>query len=170
MEVGDQPHDTTSIMPSAMRALVLYASLTGNTKKVAGAIAEELSCRAVNVRREELPELTGVELLLVGDGVYGGKPSRAMVRALRSLPELSGVKAAVFGTYGAKPGQLPVLSALLEGKGAQVIGKFACPGRDWFTLGLLRWGRPNREDLERAQAFAREMARKAGYSPGERSR
>ena len=147
----------------AMRALVIYASRTGNTRKVARAIAGALEAPAVDVREGELPELEGVDFLLVGDGVYFGRPSQAMGRTLRALPNLSGVRAAVFGTYGAKPTQLPVLTTLLKGKGAEVVGEFACPGRDWFTLGLLRWGRPSGEDLERARAFARALARRAGY-------
>lgn len=151
-----------------MQRVVIYASLTGNTKKVARAIAEELSCRTVDVRREDLPELSGVELLLVGDGVYGGKPSRAMVRFLHRLPQLAGVKAALFGTYGAKPSQLPRLASLLRARGVEVVGEFSCPGKDWFTLGLVAWGRPNSQDLARARAFARGLLTRMGNTPQNR--
>ncbi len=141
-----------------MRALVLYASLTGNTRKVAQAIAEELGVPAVDVRKERIPDFANVGLLLVGDGVYVGLPSRAMVRALKSLPPLSGVKAAVFGTYGSWPRQLAVLERILAKKGAQVVGRFACPGRDLVSFGLLRHGRPNEDDLAAARDFARKVA------------
>ncbi len=141
-----------------MQALIVYASLTGNTRRVARALAEELSCPAVDVRKRGDLELASVELLLVGDGVYGGRPSRAMARFLQALPRLEGLRAAVFGTYGAKPSQLPRLVELLRARGAQVVGEFACPGRDWFALGLLRRGRPNARDLARARAFARRLS------------
>ncbi len=148
---------------------MIYASLTGNTAKVAGAIARALGVEAVNVRDLSAEDIAEVELLFVGDGVYGWRPSRRMIRFLSGLRSLNSVKAAVFGTYGARPAQLPVLKRLLMEKGAEVVGEFACPGVDWFTLGLLRRGRPNREDLDRARAFAREVARKAGYPVPESS-
>jgi len=144
-----------------MRVLVIYASLTGNTRKVAQTIAEVLGAVAVDVRKRGLPDLAGVELLFVGDGVYLGRPSRAMVRFLRGLSELNGVKAAVFGTYGARPTQLARLAGILQGKGAEIVGEFSCPGRDWLILGLLRHGRPSGEDLKRARAFARKLAKGA---------
>lgn len=142
---------------------VIYASLTGNTAKVARAIAEALGVAAVDVRDLGAEDIANAKLLFVGDGVYGWRPSRRMVRFLSGLRSLAGVKAAIFGTYGARPVQLPVLKRLLAEKGAEVVGEFACPGVDWFTLGLLRRGRPNREDLDRARSFAREVAWKAGY-------
>ncbi len=153
-----------------MKTRVIYASLTGNTAKVARAIAAALGVEPEDVRDLKSGDVAGVGLLLVGDGVYGWKPSRRMVRFLKGLPDLRGVKAAVFGTYGARPTQLPVLKGLLTEKGAEIIGEFACPGVDWFTLGLLRRGRPSERDLERARAFAAEMARKAGYPLPESSR
>ena len=169
MKIGNQSHNTASIMPSAMQALVLYASLTGNTKKVARAMAEELNAPAVDVQREPVPDLTGVGLLVVGDGVYFGRPSRAMIRALQGLPPLPGVRAAVFGTYGAWPQQRRKLERLLAAKGMEIIGQFFCPGVDALFYPL-RVGRPSEGDLERARAFARELARKAGYLPSESSR
>lgn len=64
----------------------------------------------------------------------------------------------MFGTYGAQAKQLDALAELLTEKGAQVVGRFACPGRDWFTLGVLQRGRPREEDLAAARAFARKLA------------
>lgn len=156
-------------MASMMLALVLYASLTGNTRRVAKAIADELSCPALDVRREAIPDLSSVGLLVVGDGVYFGRPSPAMRRVVGALPDLAGTKAAVFGTYGAKPSQLSKLASTLSAQGAKVIGEFSCPGRDWFVLGLLQRGRPSLDDLAAARAFARDLAEKAGYSRAESS-
>ncbi len=154
-----------------MGVRVIYASLTGNTAKVARAIADVLGVVPEDIRGLKPGDVAGVGLLFVGDGVYGWKPSRRMVRFLRGLPDLRGVVAAVFGTYGARPAQLPMLKRLLAEKGAEIVGEFACPGVDWFTFGLLRRGRPNERDLERARAFAAEVARKAGYTAaGERAR
>lgn len=146
-----------------MRVLVVYASLTGNTREVARAIAGELGAHALDVRKASAKDFAQPELLFVSDGVYFGRPSRAMLRFLRGLPKLKGVKAAVFGTYGTQARQLDALAKILAGKGAEVVDRFSCPGRDWFVLGFLQRGRPSEEDLAAARAFARRTAEKAGY-------
>lgn len=139
---------------------MVYASLTGNTRKVARAIAEAVGGTLVDVRREPLPEVEPDDVIFIGDGVYGGRPSRAMRRALRTWSLPKGIKTAVFGTYGGKPAQIPVLERLLREKGAQVVDRFSCMGRDWFPLGLVGRGRPSEEDLKAAREFARRVARK----------
>jgi len=149
--------------------LLIYSSLTGNTEKVARAIAEVLGIEPLNVRGTSPQRFEKVQLLFVGDGVYALRPSKAMVRFLRALPPLRGTKVALFGTYGSLPTQFRLMRRILEEKGAEIIGEFACPGRDKATLGLLRRGRPDGEDLAAARAFAREMARKAGYALPESS-
>ncbi len=141
---------------------MIYHSLTGNTAKVARAIAEVLGIEPLSVRGATTEAIEGVHLLFVGDGVYALRPSRVMVRYLRALPPLPGVKVALFGTYGSLPTQFRLMGRLLRSKGAEIIGEFACPGRDKATLGLLRHGRPNEKDLASARAFALEMAGKAG--------
>ncbi len=139
-----------------MNALVLYASKTGNTRKVAQAIAEEVGAKLVEAGKNQLPDLAAVGFLFVGDGVYAGRPSRVVAEQLRDLPALHGKRAAVFGTYGAQAKQLEVLSDLLEAKGARVVDRFACPGKDWLVLGLLKRKHPDEEDLAQARRFARE--------------
>lgn len=136
---------------------VVYASLTGNTRKVAQAMAEAVGATLVDVRKDPLPKVEPGDVIFVGDGVYGGRPSRALRRALAAWTLPRGVKAAVFGTYGGRPSQLPILERILAEKGAQVVDRFSCLGRDWFLLGLVGRGRPSAEDLKAAQAFARRV-------------
>lgn len=143
----------------AGKVYVVYASLTGNTRKVAQALAEAVGGVLVDVRRDPLPRLEPGDVVFVGDGVYGGRPSRALRRALSSWDLPQGVKAAVFGTYGGRPSQLPVLERILQAKGAQVVDRFACLGRDWFLLGLVGRGRPSPQDLEAARNFAQRVVR-----------
>jgi len=141
----------------AGKVYVVYASLTGNTRKVAQAMAEAVGATLVDVRKDPLPKVEPGDVIFVGDGVYGGRPSRALRRALRAWTLPRGVKAAVFGTYGGRPSQLPILERILAEKGAQVVDRFSCLGRDWFLLGLVGRGRPSAEDLKAAQAFARRV-------------
>ncbi len=135
----------------------MYASLTGNTRKVAKAIGEAVGATLVDVRRDPLPKVGPEDVIFVGDGVYGGRPSRAMRRALQAWALPKGIKAAVFGTYGGKPGQLAILERILQEKGAQVVDRFSCQGRDWFLLGLVGRKRPSEEDLKAAREFAKKV-------------
>ncbi|MFN3346668.1 MAG: flavodoxin family protein [Candidatus Bipolaricaulaceae bacterium] len=141
----------------AGKVYVVYASLTGNTRKVAQALAEATGGTLVDVRRDPLPKVGAGDVVFVGDGVYGGQPSRAMRRALSTWDLPKGIKAAVFGTYGGRPGQLAILERILQGKGAQVVDRFSCRGRDWFLLGLVGRGRPSSTDLQAARAFAKKV-------------
>ncbi len=136
---------------------VVYGSLTGNTRKVARAMAETVGATLVDVRREALPKVGPEDVVFVGDGVYGGRPSQAMRRALSAWALPMGIKAAVFGTYGGRPSQLAILEKILQGKGAQVVDRFSCLGRDWFLLGLVGRGRPAQEDLQAAREFAKKV-------------
>lgn len=141
----------------AGKVYVVYASLTGNTRRVARAIAEATAGVLVDVRRKALPKVEPADIIFLGDGVYFGRPSRAMGRALRAWVLPKGVRAAVFGTYGGKPAQLEILEKLLREKGAEVRERFSCPGRDWFFLGVVGRGRPSPADLRAAAAFAKKV-------------
>jgi hypothetical protein len=122
-----------------VRAVIIYNSLTGTTRKAAYRIASELRAlrvEATPVPIDEVDEATvaDVDLVIVGtwtDGivVVGQKPAGR--RKLRGLPSLAGKRAVVYCTYAVDPGQtLPKLVALVEEKGAEVIGGFALVRHD----------------------------------------
>ena len=86
------------------RAAVLYWSHTGNTEKVARAIAEGLGKKAaVELKRpaEAAPDgLAGFDLLVVGSPTRSFQATEATVALLKSLPAgcLKGRRAAAFDT------------------------------------------------------------------------
>lgn len=117
-----------------MRAVIIYNSLTGTTRKAAHRIASEL--RALRIEATPVPmdeaddtTVADVDLVIVGtwtDGiiVVGQKPAGR--RKLRGLPSLTGKKAVVYCTYAVDPGQtLSKLVAEVEAKGADVLGGYA---------------------------------------------
>jgi flavodoxin len=134
-----------------MKAAVVYCSKTGNTKKVAQAIAEVLGVQAKSV--EEKVELADRDLLCVGSGVHAGRPERGMRRFLQGLGKLEGKKGAVFGTYASQSRFLDTMESLLRQKGVDVIGKWGCKGKFLF----FNRGRPNDRDLEEAREFAKML-------------
>jgi len=133
---------------------VIYYSMTGNTRKMASAIAEELGVEA-----KSLKKLAGVPedgLLFLGSGSYGDKPSEDMTKFIENN-DFSGRKVALFGTSGKGAGlEVRVMEEALKQKGANIIGNYYCKGRAFIVVNI---GHPGRDDLEGARKFAREMAK-----------
>jgi|SRR5581483_5092389 len=115
-----------------MKVVVLYESMTGNTRRAAeligGAVAEtgaEVSVRPVT--RPDLHELSVADVVFVGtwvDGfvLFGQRPGRAT--RLWRLPVLDRKRVAVFCTYAINAGHaLDKTATILASKGAQIVGK-----------------------------------------------
>jgi len=131
---------------------VVVDSRGGNTRKVADAIAEELGIKATDVTTSPPDD---ARILFLGSGTYGGKPGEAMMKFIGS-GNFSGRKVAIFGTSGSVAGgqnMIVVMTDLLQRKGATILGNYHCRGKTF----LVNWGRPNKEDLDNAKKFAREM-------------
>lgn len=114
-----------------MKAVVIYESLTGNTRKAAGFIGAQLERRGVDTTVASITAvpyqaLAEADLVIVGswtDGLvlFGQRPGRA--GRLKKLPYISGKRCAVFCTYAIDAGSvLDKMVALMEDRGAEVIG------------------------------------------------
>jgi flavorubredoxin len=114
-----------------MRVVVLYESLTGNTRKAAEMIAAELERRGhevvVNpVTAIDHQALARCDLVVVGawtDGIFffGQRPGRSW--RIRGLPPMDGKRCVVFCTFALDPGKvLEKLQALMAERGAEVLG------------------------------------------------
>lgn len=118
-----------------MKAVVLYESLTGNTRKAGDLIATKLQESGVGitdvcpVRRPDLAAIQSADLVIVGTWVHGlfvvGQAPWG-VGALRSLPAISGKQVATYCTFALDPkNSLDKMAAALESRGGQVIGGLA---------------------------------------------
>jgi flavodoxin len=114
-----------------VNAIVIYESLTGNTKKAAGFIVDELLARGVSARAcptadVDYHALANADLVVVGswtDGIFlfGQKPANQ--GRLSQIPFLTGKQAAVYCTYALETGKtLQKLEAIVKDRGAEVIG------------------------------------------------
>lgn len=83
-----------------MKALVLYDSMFGNTEKVAKAVAEGMSAKAIRVGDAKIEDLEGLAILVVGSPVHGGRASQNMQAFIKQIPNdvLKGVKVSAFDT------------------------------------------------------------------------
>jgi menaquinone-dependent protoporphyrinogen IX oxidase len=118
-----------------MKAVVVYESLTGNTRQAASLIGAELAARGIEVLGVyqapgvDLGALAHADLVVVGswvDGIFvvGQRPGRAS--RLWHLPAMAGKQAAVYCTYAINPGKtLEKMTAIVEQRGATVIGGLA---------------------------------------------
>lgn len=114
-----------------MKALVIWESMTGTTRKAANLIASGLRDAGIDTSvspatRVDLNALSAASLVLVGswtDGIVfvGQKPGRA--KRLWSLPFMSGKRSFVYCTYAVDPGHtVEKLSAIVRDRGAEVLG------------------------------------------------
>jgi len=134
-----------------MKVAVFYHSVTGNTAKVAGAMARRLGTEAHEVKEYEGE--VGADLLFLGGAVYatcdhGLDP--VLKDFIARLDPSSVGKAVLFKT-GFDSDAIPRMKALVEGRGIKVYPEsFSCPGRFLF----FRLGHPNGADCSRAADFA----------------
>jgi len=138
-----------------MEALVVYYSRTGNTKKVAEAIAKGLNCSVKSL--EEAKDVSGYNLICVGTPVKWFKPVREMMGFLKQS-DIKDKKVAVFCSYNfcANKRTLRIIKEMLSKRGAEVVGEFSTIGEGWG----LRKGRPNKNDLKSAEEFGNSLKSK----------
>lgn len=126
--------------------------MTGNTRKMAAAIAEELGAEAKSIKT--LSEVPKDGLLFIGSGSYGDKPAEDLLKFI-DKNDFKDRKVALFGTSGKGAGlEVRVMEEALKQKGANVLGSYYSKGRSFVVVNI---GHPGRDDLEGARKFAREM-------------
>lgn len=140
-----------------MNIQVIYHSQSGNTKKVAEAMAQELNITAVPIEQAQDVCREPVDLLLIGDGMYFGGMSGEMKRFIDTLEPQNIRNAAVFSTSGGSWPMGPAgLKKQLTARAISVLEQsFKCHGS---AFGVAFPSHPNEADLADAQRFARSVA------------
>lgn len=159
-----------------MKVVVAYISRTGNTKKVAESIYEEISGEKEILPAEEVDDLQGYDLVFFGFPVEGYGPPEEARNFLEK--HCQDERVALFVTHAAPEGYelLDVWLAHCRQAAArsEVVGMFNCQGdlADDLRERMLKhdnptvrfWaeksepkGNPDATRLEKARAFAREV-------------
>ena len=150
-----------------MKALVIYYSESGNTEKVAQAIAQAVGADLKRLRDITPAQVAEYDLVFFGIPTQGSRPAPAVMRFLAELAPVQGKKAAAFATmhmFGAKQ-VLHLMEHVVESKGYAYLGGFSCLG--WSRLvanfgpRIFNRGRPSADDLVKAASFAREVLAQA---------
>lgn len=134
-----------------MKTQIRYYSRSGNTKKVAEAIAEAVGETAKSVDEA----LTGsTDILFLGGALYGGAMNKKLQDFIAALTSDKVKQIAVFSTAAGENSIYPLVKAELEGKNIKLLDKqFSCRGK--FLLA--HRNRPNMDDLNAAKDFAKNI-------------
>ncbi|MCW4016110.1 MAG: hypothetical protein NWF06_07060 [Candidatus Bathyarchaeota archaeon] len=83
-----------------MNSCILYVSLTGNTRKFAENISNELKIPAVfDITTTEPTAVKDFDMIILGTPVHGFNPSKESVAFIKRLPNGEGKQAILFCTY-----------------------------------------------------------------------
>jgi len=148
-----------------MNSLIVMVSYHhNNTQQIAEIFGKVLDAR-IKMPQETTPEdIQQHELVGFGSGIYFGKHHKDLLKFVDKIPQVDNKKAFIFSTSGdTRRGNKAHtrLREKLESKGYKIIGEFNCAGFDTFGLmkliGGIKKGRPNAEDLKKAEEFASNL-------------
>jgi flavorubredoxin len=132
---------------------VLFHSMTGNTKKIAEAIAREVGTSAEKISDET--SIGEIDVLFIGDGNYGSNIHSKTRQCILRLENSKIKNVAIFGTYGGINTAVPKMKELLQTQGLHVVDDgFACKGKTWWIINRKH---PTETDIAAARAFARQI-------------
>ena len=139
-----------------MKIKIVYHSMTGNTKKVAEALA-----KVANVQAEAITEnyklSEAIDLLFIGDGIYAGQMNKKMKTFIQTLDASLVKNVAIFGTYGGQDKVIIDMAAMLKKQGVNVCDEtFVCKGQAWFIANRKH---PNQTDIDNATKFGTNIIR-----------
>ncbi|MCX8189841.1 MAG: flavodoxin family protein [Candidatus Diapherotrites archaeon] len=151
-------------------AIICVSKHHGNTKKIAKAMAKILKADIFEPKDVKTKKLEEYDFIGLGSGIYAFKHDKEILELACKIPKLKS-SFFIFSTSGSGNAKYhKTLKKTLESKGNKVIGEFACPGYDTFAIfklfGGLNKGRPNKDDLAKAEDFAKKILNKK-ISPGE---
>jgi flavodoxin len=165
------PEPTPAILPPqefelempCEHPIVIYSTKSGNTKKVAEEIADELKCPLTEVTKDSdfsTLNLSDFDLVYIGTGIYRDHPNENLVSFLRTA-EFGNQKLALFMTWlGLRKGDKDVfdkIDGILETKGRRLLGNyFECRGD--FPNGY-----PDARDFEKARNWAKKVGGRTAH-------
>ncbi|PID73708.1 MAG: flavodoxin family protein [Desulfobacterales bacterium] len=156
-----------------MKALIVYSTMTGNTRKLAEAALEVLPADALAVAVEDAPDPAEFDFVIVGFWLKAGKPDPKSADYLKKAKGHKNLF--LFATHGARPGSDHAENAMRHAvslaEGARVSGTFGCfgevdPGKlemvkakpqppVWLADAPDAAGHPDAADLENLKAALR---------------
>ena len=163
-----------------MKVLVSYMSKTGNTKKVAEAIFEEISDEKEIIPIDEVDSIEGFDIAFLGFPIHQMGPDKKATQLLERHC-IDGRNVVLFITHAA-PEDSPDLPPMLDkfrhaARGANIVDMFDCQGELAQGIKLMmsimpnaqlrKWakednskGQPDKARIELARAFSRNVMKR----------
>ena len=133
-----------------MKAAIRYYSKGGNTEKVALAISKATGLPAETI---DVPLLEDVDILFLGSSVYGFDVDDQVKQFISNIDVKVG-KVVNFSTACLVKSTYKQVGKLLAEKNIPLAKEeYYCRG----SFGPMHKGRPNQQDLQAAEAFARKI-------------
>ncbi len=82
-----------------MTTCVVYFSRTGNTKRLAQAIADTSKAPIYDLASTQPSSVANFDLLILGTPVEGASPAKEAFAFIQAMPKVEGKKAILFCTY-----------------------------------------------------------------------
>ena len=111
---------------------IIYSSVTGNTKKIAHAMAEALEGNVDVFRVQDAPKkLDDYEVVLLGYWLRLGAPDPLMLKYLSTVHD---ARVCFFQTHGTSPTSEHAITSFARagyqlGSGCEILGTFGCRGK-----------------------------------------
>lgn len=153
-----------------MRAVIVYESLHhGNTKRVAGAMADACGADLVRLGERKKSGLQSYDLVGLGSGIYHSRHHPDLIAFARTARFADAAQVFLFSTAGI-PSLAGIwhrpLRAVLEKREIPIAGELCLPGYDTYAIfglvGGINRGRPGDRELARAREFARSLVKNYG--------
>lgn len=136
-----------------MNIKVYYYTRSGNTKKLAEAVAEAVGAAANDI---SVPLEEKADILFLGSSLYAGGFDPAVGKFIANNASKIGTIVS-FGSSASNLSTFKKVKALAQEKGIQVYDEFFnCPGH----FMILHKNRPNKADTEAAASFAKSVCAK----------
>lgn len=135
-----------------MNVAVRFYTRSGNTEKLADAIAEVIGVKAENV---SVPLASKVDILFLGCSYYAFDVDESIKKFIQMNKDKI-VKIICFGTSAMMKSVYKPMKKVAEENGVKIEKEdFHCHG----SFGPLHKGRPNADDLNNAREFAKKILR-----------
>ena len=148
--------------------LVLFSYHHNNTEKLANVFSKVLDAQIKTPKEINPEELFEYDLIGFGSGIDSDKHYQVLLDFACIIPLLPDKNTIIFSTSGLtgeekRAKDHSMLRDILQGKGCRMVGEFQCRGFNTNSflrfLGGINKGRPNAEDLKRAEEFAQNLKR-----------
>ena len=113
-----------------MNPCIIYFSRTGNTKRLAQAIADAAKAPIYNLASTQPSAIENCDLLILGTPVEGASPAKETIAFIENMPQSKGKKVILFCTYRAFGNELTMKhkEKRLFGKVYETIAKVSKKG------------------------------------------